>query len=307
VCKRSGGERVGEAKGVGMRRVVLVLATMALGILLASGIAQAIKEPYIINGEPDRGPNAHPYVGALVSVLPSGEFKGQRIPVCSGTLISSKVFLTAGHCTDTLIKEKLPTYVSFDPTYKPGASKVTKATPYTHPKYCIPDPEDKVDCAPQVPTEALIAREWRYDVGVAVLKEPVKMPTYGSLPEADLVDTFKKGKPLTVVGYGANRFDLVSKPPLQPVYTGNRYRATVRLLETKPAVGDQLVKTTGVSLKGEKGETSCYGDSGGPLFAGDQQTVVAVTSLGIAPLCRGPSYNQRVDLPVVLKWVRSFL
>jgi hypothetical protein len=93
-----------------MRRVVLVLATIALAILLAGGVAQAI-----INGQPDRGPNAHPYVGALVTVPPSGEFKGQRIPVCSGTLISPKVFLTAGHCTDYLIKKNLPTYVSFDP------------------------------------------------------------------------------------------------------------------------------------------------------------------------------------------------
>ena len=54
-----------------MRRVVLVLATMALAIVLAAGVAQAI-----INGEPDRGPNAHPYVGALVTVPASGEFKG---------------------------------------------------------------------------------------------------------------------------------------------------------------------------------------------------------------------------------------
>jgi hypothetical protein len=38
-----------------MRRVVLVLATAALGILLAGGVAQAI-----INGQPDRGPKAHP-------------------------------------------------------------------------------------------------------------------------------------------------------------------------------------------------------------------------------------------------------
>src|SRR5215213_5262784 len=110
-------------RGVGMRRVVLLLATMALAILLAGGVAQAI-----INGEPDRGPNAHPYAGALVTVPPSGEFKGQRIPVCSGTLISPRVFLTAGHCTDFLMKEDLPVYVSFDPTYKVGASKVIKAT-----------------------------------------------------------------------------------------------------------------------------------------------------------------------------------
>jgi hypothetical protein len=33
-----------------MRRVVLVLATIALAMVLASGVAQAI-----INGEPDRG------------------------------------------------------------------------------------------------------------------------------------------------------------------------------------------------------------------------------------------------------------
>src|SRR5919107_2027823 len=154
-------------RGEGMRRVVLVLTTMALAILLAGGVAQAIKEPAIINGEPDRGPNAHPYVGALVSVPDSGEFKGQRIPVCSGTLISPRVFLTAGHCTDFLIKEDLPTYVSFDPTYKPGASKVVSATPYTHPKFCLP--EDKADCAPPGRSEIVgsLPRNFRYDVGVA--------------------------------------------------------------------------------------------------------------------------------------------
>ena len=292
-----------------MRRVVLVLATMALAILVVGGVAQAIKEPAVINGELDRGPNAHPYVGALVTVPPTGEFKGQRIPVCSGTLISPRVFLTAGHCTDFLTRKDLPTYVSFDPTYEPGASKVVSATSYTHPRFCAPNPEDKVDCAPEVPTEALLAREWRYDVGVAVLREPVRMATYGALPEAGLVDTLKEGQRLTVVGYGANGFDIDGGPPpqVQPVFLGDRHRATVRLLATRdPAVGEMFVKTTGVSLRGDKGETSCYGDSGGPLFLPDQQTIVAVTSFGIAPLCRGPGYNQRMDLPRVLKWVRSF-
>src|SRR5215211_5099295 len=98
-------------RGEGMRRVVLVLATMALAILLAGGVAQAI-----INGEPDRGPNAHPYVGALVTVPDSGEFKGQRVPVCSGTLISPRVFLTAGHCTDYLTDKNLPTSLWTQPT-----------------------------------------------------------------------------------------------------------------------------------------------------------------------------------------------
>jgi secreted trypsin-like serine protease len=272
---RSFTERLQKKKG--MRRTVLLLASMALALLLAGGMAQAI-----INGEPDTGPNAHPYVGALVSVPPSGQFKGQRVPVCSGTLLSARVFLTAGHCTDALIKEELPTYVSFDPTYKEGASKLISATPHTHPQY---------------------------DVGVVVLEEPVRMAAYGALPaKAGLVDTLKEGQHLTVVGYGENGFDIGSEPPLQPqpVLLADRSRATVRLLHTKdPDVGDQYVKTTGIGIIGG-GEGACRGDSGGPLFVSDQQTIVAVTSRGIAPLCRGPTYYQRMDLPGVLHWVRSF-
>jgi hypothetical protein len=115
-----------------MRRVVLVLASMALAIVLAGGVAQAI-----INGEPDRGPNAHPYVGALVTEVEVAKGKTELLPACSGTLISPAVFLTAGHCTELLLEEDLPTYVSFDPTYKPGASELIKGTPYLHPKFCL--------------------------------------------------------------------------------------------------------------------------------------------------------------------------
>jgi hypothetical protein len=269
-----------------MRRVVLVLATMALAILVAGGVAKAI-----INGEPDRGPKAHPYVGALVTVPTSGQFKGQRIPVCSGTLISPKVFLTAGHCTDLLMKEDLPSYVSFDPTYKPGASRLQKGTPYTHPKFCN---AAKEGCP-------------RYDAGVIVLKEPVRMATHGALPKAGLVDTLREGQRLTAVGYCATRYKIGGGLRPQPIYPGDRNRATVRLLNTKDsAEGEMFVKTTGVSLTGGKGASSCHGDSGGPLFMPNQRTIVGVTSFGIAPLCRGPAYYQRMDLPRVLKWVRSF-
>jgi hypothetical protein len=252
-------------------------------------------------------------VGALVSVPPSGEFKGQRIPICSGTLISPRVFLTAGHCTDFLMKEDQPSYVSFDPTYKPGASEVIKATPYTHPGFCFPTPEDKGKCRlppkyPEILPGAPI-RVIRYDVGVAVLKEPVSMATYGVLPDAGLVATLKEGQRLTAVGYGARGVDLISNPALQPQPRplDKRYRATVRLLNARdPAVSEMFVKTTGVSLLKGKGEGTCFGDSGGPLFVPDQQTIVGVTSGASTPVCKGPAYYQRVDLPRVLKWVRSF-
>jgi hypothetical protein len=254
-----------------MRRVVLVLATTALAILLAGGVAQAI-----INGQPDRGPKAHPYVGAYVTM-----FEGKLRPVCSGTLISPRVFLTAGHCTEAEIAKDRPAYVSFDPTYKPGASKLIKGTPYLHPKYC--------NAAKECP---------RYDAGVVVLNEPVRMATYGALPEVGLVDTLKEGQRLTPVGYGVTG---------DQTLPDDRYSATVRLLNTKdPAVGEMFVKTTGVSLIKGKGEAPCFGDSGGPLFLPDQETILGVTSWGTPEVCRGPNYYQRVDLPGVLKWVGSF-
>ena len=61
------------------------------------------------------------------------------------------------------------------------------------------------------------------------------MSTYGALPKAGLVDTLKEGQRLTTVGYGANGFEIGGEPPLQPqpVYPDDRYRATVRLLNTR--------------------------------------------------------------------------
>jgi secreted trypsin-like serine protease len=142
---------------------------------------------------------------------------------------------------------------------------------------------------------------------VVVLKKSVRKATYGALPEAGLVDTLKEGKRLTTVGYGATGYVIGGGLRPQPVYPEERNKATVRLLDTKdPALGEMFVKTTGVSLIKGKGQTACHGDSGGPLFMPDQQTIVGVTSRGSPRVCRGPVYYQRMDLPGVLKWVRSF-
>ena len=53
------------------------------------------------------------------------------------------------------------------------------------------------------------------------------MARYGALPDAGLVDTLQKGQRLTSVGYGLRT--QISTPP-----AGERYRATVKLLNTNP-------------------------------------------------------------------------
>ena len=268
-----------------MRRAVLLLATMALAILLAGGVAQAI-----VNGQPDG--NRHPYVGAPVTEFEVAEGETELLPSCSGTLISPTVFLTAGHCTEFLIAEDLPTYVSFDPTYVPGESELISGTPYTHPSYCE-------SCKPG------LVGYLAYDVGVVVLDEPVTMATYGELPTAGLVDTLPRGYPLTVVGYGASDFAVGGGPP-RDVYLDIRQRADVRLLSTRNRAGEMFIKTSN-GTPGQGGQGACRGDSGGPVFLPDQTTIVAVVSFGPSLRCAGVAYHQRVDRPVILNWVRSFL
>jgi len=284
-----------------MRRTVLLLATMALAILLSGGVAQAIIKPAIINGEPDRESKAHPYAGALVTKV-----EGQLQYFCSGSLISPKVFLTAGHCTEPPkgkgVPKDLPTYVTFDPTFEPGSSKIIKGTPYTHPKFCFPIPPiNDPSCAPPPGLPGFPPDIPQYDVGVVVLNKPVRMATYGALPGAGLVDTLQKGQRLTTVGYGLRKFD-----PLG----GDRYRARVKLLNSNPPIGAMFLRTTGFRGIGRGGEGICSGDSGGPLLLPNQVTIVGVTSFSttnrITGLCTQPLYFQRMDLPQVLKWVRSF-
>src|SRR5215207_8118633 len=58
-------------------------------------------------GVPDG--NAHPHVGAIMFERPDGLHR------CTGTLMSSRVILTAGHCVEEGGQENIKTWVSFDP------------------------------------------------------------------------------------------------------------------------------------------------------------------------------------------------
>src|SRR5207247_9747064 len=70
-----------------VKKLVAALAVAGAVVALAVGPASAVQF-----GQPDNG--EHPYVGLLVAYDSNWVFLWR----CSGTLISSHRFLTAGHC-----------------------------------------------------------------------------------------------------------------------------------------------------------------------------------------------------------------
>lgn len=214
----------------------------------------------------------HPYVG-LVRLF-DGAGNAWR---CSGTLLSSTVVLTAGHCT----KGATSARVWFDAAIPDLGSGGTAGTPYTHPQFT---------------TVSFTAP----DIGVVVLSKPVKMSKYGALPTAGLVATIGSGSTLhTVVGYGLQE--------VKPNYTSQlaRYRGTVKIQGVGGQLGDYVQISSNSTALWSGG--TCAGDSGGPLFRGNTNVVLAITSGGANVNCKGASYDYRVDVAAARTFLSAFL
>ena len=212
--------------------------------------------------------NGHPNVGAMV-ILDS---TGQRFPICSGTLISPTVFLTASHCTIYLSEIGLgdhDVYVSFDTVIDAGAT-LLRGTVHTNPLY---DANRKSD---------------PHDVGVIVLDAPVAGVTPAHLATAGLLDGLDlKVQRFVAVGYGQTR-DAKTKGSSSLGDGGTRYAVEQGFRSVTQAwLNLSMNPSTG------SGGT-CYGDSGGPHFLGSSDVVVAVTVTGDR-YCRATDVDYRVD------------
>ena len=73
-----------------MIKSLTLLAALVVGSVLGTAPAAAITIG-------DLDGNGHPYVGLMVAQ----DAKGNPLWRCSGTLISARVFVTAGHCTES--------------------------------------------------------------------------------------------------------------------------------------------------------------------------------------------------------------
>jgi secreted trypsin-like serine protease len=261
-----------------MKKIWLTLvATLAL-VIGATAPAGAITDG-TLDG------NGHPYVGLMVAKNAAGT----PLWRCSGTLLSSRLFLTAGHCTEA---PAASVEIWFDADVEhgipgngyPNTGQVS-GVPHTHPLF---------------DTNAFFL----HDVGVVTLNTPFVRSAYGTLPTANQLDALKPSRSttFTAVGYGlqkafpdaaafkeqALRIRMVAHPHLLQINTG--------------FTGPQSLM---LSNNANTGGT-CFGDSGGPNFLGTSNVVAAVTSFGLNPTCGGTGGVFRVDRSNVLDFINSF-
>jgi hypothetical protein len=256
-------------------RKFLLSALVAFGTLVGS--AGAITT----NGFPDNG--QHPNVGAIMVPDRSGVGFAE---VCSGTLVSQTVFLTASHCTAFLESDPRPEFVTFDETdVEPFPTGLIPATAITNPAY---------------------RGGGREDVSVMVLSTPVTDITPAELPPLGYLNTLplNQSTKLTVVGYGTSEKIIVKgeNGPQFP-FEGDRGYG----IGSFNALTPQWLKMSQNAAHGDSG--ACYGDSGGPTFLGaapnDGGIVLAVTTTGDVP-CYSTNVASRTDTPSARAFLSRF-
>jgi secreted trypsin-like serine protease len=256
------------------RHILFWLILAVIGCAALPGAAGAINTT---GGEFDG--TDHAAVGGLLVQTDEGVSL-----ICSGTLISPTVFLTASHCT--VGEDRV--YVSFDPTDVEHTDALLAGTAQTNPDYKPP---------------------YQNDISVVVLDEPVVGIEPAQLPTEDLLGALDASGALrdmlfTNVGYGTQEQLVVPGTGPTFPFTGDRWRSVSTFIALTP-------KQLHLGQRRAQGEGgTCYGDSGGPQFVGaggdETNVVISVTSTGDVP-CYATNVTTRTDTAGALAFLSQFV
>lgn len=264
-----------------MRKICLtLLATIASFMLILGSVPAGA----ITFGQFDG--NRHPNVGAMVA---EWRVEGQKDLFCSGSLISSTVFLTASHCTAGLASRGIgphQVWVTFDPTFDED-SPLVRGTYHTNPRYASGGQSDTFDIAVIV-------------LDHAVDRTPVELPEAGLLNELKASGALRD-KRFTAVGYGTVRDSNTGGFGGIKDNTERRFATQSFLALRKAWLQLSMNPATG------SGGT-CYGDSGGPHFLGGPESnlQVSLTVTGDA-VCKATDTTYRLDTASARDFLRDYV
>ena len=282
-----------------MRRF-LSLAVVMIALAAFAAPANAITGDFVEDNE-------HPFVGLVVFYDAEGEFVWR----CTGSLLTPTVFLTAGHCADTVggavtarVYFQQDAGVAFDPAL--GIDPVSG-----YPETCAGTTLG-VTCAT---SDQLYNFDYpgslrlpdTHDVGLVILDQPIMLSEYGVLAEAGSLDQFATQRGRQDITFTASGYGLTYRQNVHNGKPNESYRE--RLMALSHLVNLNSGLNAGFNLQtvgngtGEGG--TCSGDSGGPVFYGgfESNTIVAVTSFGLNALCRGTDFAFRTDQQIVIDWI----
>lgn len=280
-----------------MKRLLGALAAVVALLAIGAGSANAIT-----GGRPDG--DAHPYVGVMITY----DQGGHPLWACSGTLMSSTVFLTAGHCilsTDGVRADHVGIWFDSGPITVDEAYENHSCTADVKGFPCSgadATSSDLVTLSGYSP-DAFVT----HDLGVVELEQEVDLPEYGALPDANTLDALKtqrgrQDETFATVGYGMQEsFSGTAAGKSRAI--PERLSTTTHLVQIDGGgAGDfGVVLSDNASTGG-----MCYGDSGGPSFLDDpsQRDVVVAVSSGLTnDRCEGTSLSFRLDRRPVIDWL----
>lgn len=234
-------------------RGLWLAAALVLALTACENDPDPSPQPYIVNGEEVKRNDFY----AVVGLIYPARFDATRPPLCTGTLISSDIVLTAAHCA---CGDFRPTdiFIGWDERQRIGAGY-----------YPVRSNGIAVGSACANGTTSGRLKQFR-DLALVRLARNVTEAAPIGVAEDALVD---RATGFRIVGFGAIDRRGIRLP-------GRKYQGSVQVtnLTCRSSSGVDVATTYGC-MPGQEivaasriGTDTCKGDSGGPLFVAEDGT-----------------------------------